>query len=160
MNRVLAIIILIAISTCSYAQKKKSAAKNSLKSMVVYVQKYDSPNGKSIKDSETFFDTKGNTIEEIEYEDGKVKKHVKYEYDIEDNKIKEIELNTSGKTLKITEFTYDGNKQKIKETELNASGKIDKIVEYKYSGDLKSERIVKDGNNKIKSKKIYQYQRY
>jgi hypothetical protein len=161
MKKIIIIIILIAIHfTFTQAQKKKSIAKNSLKNIVVYVQKFDSPNEKVIKDSETFFDTKGNTIEEIEYDNGKIKKHLKYEYDSDDKKIKETELNVSGKTVKITDYTYDSNNQKIKETELNATGKIIKIVEYKYNEGLKQEKITKDGNNKIKSKKTYQYQKY
>jgi hypothetical protein len=161
MNRFLTIFTILFIC-CNgiYGQKKKSALRNNLKSLVVYEQKYDKATGKPVKDSEAKFDTQGNVVEEIEYEDNKISKHVKYDFDDAGKKIKETELDATGKTSKITEYKYDDNGKKIKETEINSSGKPYKIIEYKYDGDLKTEKVVYDGNHKIKSKKTYQYATY
>jgi hypothetical protein len=160
MKRILPFMIIIICSTSIYGQKKKSVVRNRLKSMLVYEQKYDKTAGKATKDSETKFDSHGNIIEEIEYEGDKISTHVKYEYDEDDNLIKETELNTAGKATEVIEYKYDSDGRKIKETELNSSGKINKIIDYKYDGDLKTEKVVYDGTNKIKSKKTYQYQTY
>jgi hypothetical protein len=152
--------ILVLMMVCAvsvYGQKKKSAVRNRLKTMTVYEQ---SEKNKNIKDSETKFDTQGNIVEEIEYEDGKVKKHMKYEFDGDGNKIRETELDNAGKAMKNTEFKYDNDGKKTKEIELNALGKASKTTEYKYDGDLKTEKIVYDANNKVKSRKTYQYQTY
>ena len=89
---------------------------------------------KQYKDSETYFDSKGNVIEEINYKKRKVTKHFKYQYDSENNKLKEEE--------------YDESENLIEASE------------YKYENGLRVEKIVYDGNKKIKSKKIYKYTTY
>jgi len=161
MNRIFAIIMLAGMCSISMqAQKKKSAARNSLKNAIEYEQKFDKLSNKPVKASETLFDVKGNVIEEIEYDEDKISSHKKYTYDVNGNKTKEIELNATGKTTKIIEYKYDCEDHKIKEIETDASGKPIKISEYKYNGDLRTEKIVYDKNNKMKSKKTYQYQTY
>jgi hypothetical protein len=160
MRKILIFLLIAVCSTSIYAQKKKSAARNKLKSLVVYEQKFDKVNAKATKDSETKFNVQGNISEEIEYDNNKVVKHLKYEYDDNDNKTKETELDASGKTTKVTEFKYDDDGHKIKETEQNAAGKTLKKIEYKYEGDLKTEKTTYDGNNNVKSRKSYQYQTY
>ena len=93
------------------------------------------------KDKETTktfqsFDGQGNLTEEIEYEDdGKVKDHVKYE--------------------------YNNSNLKIRETHFTPDGKIDEVSTYEY--DAKGNRIsktVKDGAGKLKSRKKYVYEYY
>ena len=87
-----------------------------------------------MKESEILYDNDGNVIEETEYKIGKVSKHIKYEYNEDHNKIRETELDPSGKKIKVTE--------------------------YKYNNGLKTEKTVYDGNNKILSKKTYKYETY
>jgi hypothetical protein len=86
---------------------------------------------KQYKDSETYYDPRGNILEEINYKQGKVSKHFKYQYDQEDNKIKEEEFDSSGRIIESSE--------------------------YKFEKGLRVEKIVYDRNKKIKSRKIYQY---
>jgi antitoxin component YwqK of YwqJK toxin-antitoxin module len=160
MRNCLAFLLIVLCSTSLYAQKKKVALRNQLKSEVVYEQKFASTAGKSVKESETKFDTQGNIVEEIEYENGKIKKHMTYLFDDDGNKTSETELDSSGKTVKKTEFKYNDDGKKIKELAYGAAGKLFKTIEYKYNGELKAERIVYDENNKMKSKKTYQYQTY
>jgi hypothetical protein len=86
-----------------------------------------------LKENYTLYDMKGNILEEIEYDAaGKVKTHMKYQFDDDNNKIKEIELGPDGKTLK--------------------------IIEYKYNGGLRIEKNIYDGAGKLKSKRTYQYE--
>jgi hypothetical protein len=105
-----------------------------IKSIVVYQEKYDMLVTRKYKDSEQYFDQRGNLIEDITYKQGKVNKHFKYQYDSDNNK--------------------------IREEELDPSGRIKEVSEYKYENSLRSEKIVYDSNKKIKSKRIYQYTKY
>jgi hypothetical protein len=70
-------------------------------------------------------------LEEINYKPGKVTKHFKYQYDSDNNKIKEKE--------------YD------------PSGRIKESSEYKYKNELRGEKIGYEGSKKVISKKIYNY---
>jgi antitoxin component YwqK of YwqJK toxin-antitoxin module len=105
-----------------------------VKSIVVTEEKYDMLVKKQFKESETYYDSKGNITESIEYKQGKVDKHFKYEYDAENNKIKEEEYDTSGR--------------------------LKEISEYKYVNGLRTEKTVYDSNKKMKSKKTYTYTSY
>jgi hypothetical protein len=128
------IVISLFLSLSAYSQDKK-AVKHNLKSVVVTEQKYEKGTpGKAVMDSETRYDKSGNVTEEIEYKLGKVVKHMVYQ--------------------------YDGDNQRIRETELDASGKKIKITEYKYTDGLKTEKTVYDANSKTISKKIYKYETF
>jgi len=128
------LLLLNFLSLPLIGQKKKEINANQIKSVVVNEQKTEK--GKSItqKESETYYDTHGNVIEEKEYKDGKITKHITYQYDNDNNKIKETEIGNTGKKIKVSE--------------------------YKYHGNLKTEKTVFDGNGKVKSKKTYIYEKY
>jgi len=144
-----------------FGQKKKIAAEDKIKSVVVYEEKYEKGgNSKTLKDSETKYDVYGNVIEETEYKNGAIDKHIKYQYDSRNNKIKEIELDQMDKPIKTIEYKYDSNNNKIKESEQDASGKVVKISEYRYDKNRKSEKLVYNGNQKLKQKKTYKYETY
>ncbi|HEY4786255.1 MAG TPA: hypothetical protein VIH57_09400, partial [Bacteroidales bacterium] len=66
MNRIIATFLIISLATSAFGQKKKSAVRNKLKSMVVYEERVDKTPGKAVKDEEVKFDTQGNISEEIE----------------------------------------------------------------------------------------------
>ncbi len=131
------IILFFLVFSCPvwmYGQDKK-AVKHKLKSITEYEQKYEKGvAGKALKESEILYDNKGNVMEEMEYKLGKISKHTKYQYDEDNNKIRETELDPSGKKVKVTE--------------------------YKYSDGLRTEKTVYDGNNKIISRKTYKYETY
>jgi hypothetical protein len=113
------------------AECQKTGSKEKIKSIIVLNEKSDMLVKKQYKDSETYYDTKGNILEEITYKQGKVSKHFKYQYDSDDNKIKEEEFDSSGRIIEYSE--------------------------YKFEKGLRVEKIVYDRNKKIKSRKIYQY---
>jgi len=124
---ILTVIISLNASLC--AQKKEPDKK--IKSIIVYQEKYDMIVKHKYKDTEQYFDSRGNLIEDITYKQGKVTKHFKYQYDSDDNKIKEEEFDPSGRLIETSE--------------------------YKYADGMRTEKYVFDANKKLKSKKTYQY---
>jgi hypothetical protein len=128
----LVIIMTLLTSISLMAQSKEQGAR--IKSVVVTEEKPDMLVKKQYKDSETYYDTKGNISEEISYKDGKVSKHLRYQYDQDNNK--------------------------IREEELDASGRIKETSEYKYSNGLRTEKVVYDSGKKVKSRKVYTYTMY
>lgn len=89
---------------------------------------------KQYKESETYYDSRGNVVEEIKYKEGKITKHFKYAYDGDDNKIKEEEFDSSGDLIESST--------------------------YRYENGLRVEKIVYDEDNKIKTRKTYLYTTY
>jgi hypothetical protein len=130
---VLSLVIMICCLPLT-AVGQKSGLSEKIKSVVVSEEKYDMLIKKQFKESETYYDSHGNILETITYKEGKVVKHFKYQYDSDNNKIKEEE--------------YD------------VSGRLKEISEYKYVNGLRSEKTVYDSNKKIKSKKTYVYTTY
>jgi len=116
------------------AECQKIGSNVKIKSLTVTEEKSDMLIKKQYKESEIYYDVRGNVLESITYKLGKVDKHFKYQYDNENNKIKEEEFDPSGR---------------IKETS-----------EYKYENGLRTEKIVYDPNRKVKSKKTYLYTSY
>ena len=129
-TRVLILLTLfISLNATLSAQKKEPDKK--IKSIIVYQEKYDMLVNRKFKDTEQYFDSRGNLIEDITYKQGKVTKHFKYQYDSDDNKIKEEEFDPSGRLIETSE--------------------------YKYADGMRTEKYVFDANKKLKSKKTYQY---
>jgi antitoxin component YwqK of YwqJK toxin-antitoxin module len=133
MKKVKAIYLLILIALIPVpAICQKTNEK--VKSIVVTEEKYDMLIKKQYKESESYYDTKGNLIESITYKLGKVDKHFKYQYDADNNK--------------------------IKEEEFDPSGRIKESSEYKYADGLRTEKTVYDPNRKMKSRKTYVYTKF
>jgi hypothetical protein len=103
-----------------------------VKSVIVYDEKFDKLVAKKSKESETVYDAHGNIIEEIEYINNKVDKHFQYQYDASDNKIKEFELDSSGKITKTSEYKYDKG-LRIEKTIAGADGKVRTKKTYVYT---------------------------
>jgi hypothetical protein len=129
----LILIILILGGTVS-VECQNTGADIKIKSLIVTEEKSDALIKKQYKESEIYYDSRGNVLESITYKLGKVNKHFKYQYDADNNKIKEEEFETSGK---------------IKESS-----------EYKYEHGLRVEKTVYDANKKEKSKRTYTYTTY
>ena len=115
-------------------RNQKTGSDATIKSLVVSEEKYDMLVKKQFKESETYYDMRGNVLENISYKQGKVDKHFKYQYDSDNNK--------------------------IKEEEFDAAGKLKESSEYKYANGMRTEKTVYDSNKKLKSKKTYVYTTY
>ena len=59
------------------------------------------------KEPETRYVFHSNIVEEINYKQGKICKHIKYMYDSDDNKIKEEEYDPSGRIIESSEYKYE-----------------------------------------------------
>jgi hypothetical protein len=132
-KKTLLLVILISTLTVS-AECQKGGPPEKIKSITVTEEKSDMLSKKQYKESETYFDTHGNVLESITYKLGKVDKHFRYQYDSENNK--------------------------IKEEEFDANGRGKETSEYKYENGLRVEKTVYDSNKKLKSKKTYVYTKY
>lgn len=128
------IIFFIAGSSIALAQSRKDIVNNKVKSQTTYEVDYENSNGKEVREKYEKYDTIGNLIELIEYDEkGKVIDHEKY--------------------------TYNDNNEIIKEEKLDDDGKIVKTIEYVFNNGLKTEKITYDeAGRMIKVKKfIYEY---
>jgi hypothetical protein len=122
---------LFMMSTNTAASQQKPVQPK-VKSVIVYDEKFDKLVAKKSKESETVYDAHGNIIEEIEYINNKVDKHFQYQYDASDNKIKEFELDSSGKITKTSEYKYDKG-LRIEKTIAGADGKVRTKKTYVYT---------------------------
>jgi antitoxin component YwqK of YwqJK toxin-antitoxin module len=127
---VLPVILLFGLAAPVAGQQQGSDGKK-VKSIIVYQEKHDMLVMRKYKDLEQSYDQRGNLIEDISYKQGKIDKHFKYQ--------------------------YDSNNNKIREDEYDPSGRLIESSEYKYENGLRTEKIVYDPNKKMKSRKIYQY---
>jgi major membrane immunogen (membrane-anchored lipoprotein) len=134
--KILKTIFTVAVLMCFgfslNAQQK--GLDNKIKSIIIYQEKYEPLNNRKYKELEQSFDTVGNLLEEITYKQGKISKHFRYE--------------------------YDDNNNKIKEQKIDPSGRVVETSEYKYASGLRVEKITYGPDNKPKSKKTYQYALY
>jgi hypothetical protein len=108
--------------------------KERIKSLIVTEEKHDMLVKKQYRESETYYDVRGNVIEEITCKQGKVNKHFKYQYDQDDNKIREEEFDPSGRLIESSE--------------------------YKIENGRRVEKIVYTPDKKIRLRKVYQYTTY
>lgn len=131
-NLILVVVSLLFVEISAHAQEKTPVPK--LKSITVQEEDFAKSNGNKRLESETTYDQAGNVIEEKQYKNGKFDSHEKNEYD------------------------KDGNKTKV--TEFDETGKVLKYTTYKYEKGLKTEKVVYGANQKMKSRKTYQYKFY
>ncbi len=123
--------ISVFVFTISSAFGQNSSTGTIPKSKTVHEEKMVKGVKTTEIESEEKYDNKGNVVDEIQYKDGKLDKHYVYE--------------------------YDQNNNKIKESELFPTGKIKKTSEYKYVNGVKTERLTFDESKKLISRKIYSY---
>lgn len=130
----LLLVIVLFVLYCPdlLAQEKAQAPK--VKSLVVQEEDLGKPGTGKRLESETIYDQAGNVVEEKQYKDGKFDSHEKNEYD------------------------KDGNKTKV--TNLDENGRMVKYTVYKYERGLRTEKAVYGPNQKLKSRKTYQYKFY
>ncbi len=125
------LFIMLAVSLTATLEAQQKTTDKKIKSVIVTQERYDMLVTRKYKDTEQYFDVRGNLLEDITYKQGKVSKHFKYQYDSDNNKIKEEEFDPSGRLVESSE--------------------------YKYENGLRTEKYVYDANKKLKSKKSYQY---
>jgi len=115
----ISLILILLGGLVVYAQTK-------VKSRTETVTEYDKKLKKFIthKESYQLYNTNGDVMDEYGYDKkGSVNKHVKYEYNSNGKKTKEIHYKDNTTTIKfIVEFVYDSRGLKIEELEKTADG--------------------------------------
>jgi antitoxin component YwqK of YwqJK toxin-antitoxin module len=79
-------------------------------------------------------------------------------FDKEGNLVEEIEYNPDRSIKKHTKWTYNGNNDKLTETEFDEKGRVISKTEYKYEGSLRTSRKKYDEKGKLISWKIYKFE--
>jgi hypothetical protein len=131
-NELAFLLLALLLSLCSsniHSQEKSKDQK--VKKLTVIEEKHDGKAVSTNKESETTYDVNGNIIEQILYKSGEVDSHFKYE--------------------------YDANNNKIKETEYDKKGAVYRISEYKIQNGQRIEKTVYDSQKRLLLKKTYQY---
>jgi hypothetical protein len=131
-----ALFFCITLLTCLFlvnipANCQNTSIPGKIKSKTVHEEKTVKGIKTTLIESEEKYDLNGNVIDEIQYKDGKIDKHIVNE--------------------------YDSNNNKTKETEFDGTGKAKKTCEYKYANGLRIEKNTFDENKKLISKKTYTY---
>lgn len=155
MKTLIFIIITSLISVVGLSQSKKQVKANKIKaSMVTSIE-----NGKTINESKTIFDSKGNAIEKTDYnKEGTLKATHKLKYNSEGDETEDEEYDANNKLIEKTITKYNANADKIEELITDASGKTIKKHVYVYdSKGLKTERKTLDAEGKTISIKKYVY---
>lgn len=176
----------LLITALSFAQSKKEARENKLKSITVFTSAAVDGQTVEYKESYKEFDKAGHTIVEIDFKkDGSIsmKRTARYDahgnkteetiyepgkekherrtstYNSNNDKILEVEYDgETGEVLKRTSFSYNIKGYRTSELETDAAGNFTKKVVYTYnSKGLKVSRQVLDNNDKPKSRKNYNY---
>lgn len=78
-------------------------------------------------------------------------------FDKEGNLIEEIKYNPDRSIKKHTKWTYNVNNDKLTETEFDADGKIESKTEYEYDGKLRTSKKDYNEKGKLVSWKVYKY---
>ncbi len=79
-------------------------------------------------------------------------------FDKEGNLIEEIKYNPDRSIKKHTKWTYNENNDKLTETEFDEKGRVISTTEYKYEGSLRTSRKKYDSKGKLISWKIYKFE--
>jgi hypothetical protein len=148
------VIVIISLIVCLagenlYSQSKGEIRDLDIVSVTEIEEDYEDSDGKETLRFKTFYDERGNTVKEMDYDkSGKLTKIITYEYDIDDNKTKEV-----NKT-----YTYSYEKGLLTERkEYDKNNKLVKRNTYKYKDRLRTERNEYDESDRLLEKKKYIY---
>lgn len=129
---VVALVLLIACPSFSFAQKKKEIRKAGIKQKVEWRYIYEDDKEIKYKEYEARFDKQGNILMEKTYDE-------------------------KGNTIKHIEYKYDNEGNEIVQTTYNSKGQMLEKVETSYSNGLKVEKKVYGPTGKLKSRKVFEY---
>jgi hypothetical protein len=129
---VIFIMSFIGLSINAEAQSRKKIDSLQIIEKAFYDIDYLDSYGKEVLVKIERFDQRGELIEEIEYEDnGKIKKHIQYQYRGE-LLIRENSLDNKGKIKSCIEYEYDADGLKIGRKNYDPKGRITKERIYRY----------------------------
>jgi antitoxin component YwqK of YwqJK toxin-antitoxin module len=98
------------------------------------------------KETWNYTDSKSKFLETLE------------KFDKEGNLIEEIKYNPDRSIKKHTKYTYNNNNDKLTEIEYDDTGKIISRKEYEYEDSLRTSKKEYDEKGRLKSWKIYKFE--
>ena len=133
MKKLIILNICLLLAFSGFSQSAKKVKNLGIKTRTEWAYVYNGNKEIAYKESFKKFDSEGNELELIEY-------------------------NQEGIILLHKSFTYNKNDDITKEITYNPDGTVSQTDKYKYSGKLKKERETFDGNGKLVSRKKYIYE--
>jgi hypothetical protein len=164
MNRVVFVIAFIFIYACSWAQDNsatdiESFKNNKIKMQVVYEYEYvkGNPSSTGKKIQEIFFDVDGNRIQEINFRyNGTIHCINTYKYDLKGNKIEYIKYEGNKEKMIFRQFFQYNDKGNVI-TESGFNGVENYKTTFKYDPNGKITEVVYFLDNKLDEKRTFSY---
>lgn len=129
MKKIIFICLFFLLVSPLFSQSEKTIRSMGITSKETWVN--IDPKNKYLETLEKF-DAEGNLVEEIRYStDKSIKKHYKWTYNENNDKLTEVEYDSSNKIISKIEYTYDG-KLRTSRKEYNEKGKLVSWKTYKY----------------------------
>ncbi len=139
MKRLAIVLVLFAISLCSFAQSVSESTINkreNRRGMVLKEWNTAAGDKRAFLDRVTTYDEFGRKIEEIEYASYGQKWRVVSEYpansDITAKVVREIEYNDRDKVVRIRKFEYDEDGSKVRQLNYYPNGKLESVKTFEY----------------------------
>ncbi len=139
MKRLAIVLVLFAISLCSFAQSVSESTINkreNRRGMVLKEWNTAAGDKRAFLDRVTTYDEFGRKIEEIEYASYGQKWRVVSEYpansDITAKVLREIEYNDRDKVVRIRKFEYDEDGSKVRQLNYYPNGKLESVKTFEY----------------------------
>jgi hypothetical protein len=132
MRNLLLTLAFLTVATFLFGQSKSEIKELNIRSTTVW--NYDYSTGKEVKKMESYtkFNNAGLVIESAEYDKaGKLKEHIVYTYDENNNVTEEKFFDESNKLVKTYKYTYKNNLRFSKE-KYDAGGKLEWKKIYSY----------------------------
>lgn len=140
-----------------FSQSRKKIRELNIESITEVEADYEDSNGKETKKFVTVYDARGNVIKEMDYDkSGKLDEIITYEYNVDDDKTREVHYNSNNKVLITYIYTYEQGLLKERK-EYDDDNKLVSRNTYKYENRLRTERSEYDPSNRLIEKKKYIY---
>ncbi len=152
---------------CNSQAQKKRLQQGKVKRLVIMQKKQSNAN--LVKQREEVLDRKGNTIEELEFDDeGEIENKISYKYDTFNNLVeKEVyarDKNGNSKTTVLKEkrlYVYNGFNELAEEFVYDEKAKLEKKYVYEYNRfKLLTQRTTYNIENKVIQVKKYLYEKF
>lgn len=154
------LFILLSLSAAfnCYSQSKKDIRKNKVASQKVVIVTVVEGKESMMDESFERYDSEGNVLEEIDYDEGKMKSRVVAAYSKSGEKTEEQVYSADNSLKKKKTWQYDVNGNQIEESRFDGSGKLVEREQWEYNPA--GERIretVYDNEGKVIKKAVIDY---
>jgi hypothetical protein len=157
MKTLIFVLSFCLFTTGLFSQSRKKIRELNIESITEIEEDYEDSNGKETVKFVTVYDARGNVIKEMDYDkSGKLDEIITYEYNVDDDKTKEVHYNSNNKVLATYIYTYEQGLL-TERKEYDDSNKLVSRYTYKYENRLRTERNEYDESNRLLERKKYIY---